>query len=216
MRVRIPAAVATLVADLTVCPGEFHLIHARDPASSAAVADALLGLAGSGGGSVQYLGQAWNELGDSRAFGLRRSIGRVQSRGNWMETRPVMESVLLPVRHHTILPDERLREIAGELARRFGLPGLPMQLPNDCASSDLECAACIRAFLGYPTLVVLEHPNAFADAPFLRPLINEIQQLRRRQGAVIWFTEHTSIIADRGVPASHHHRIVGGRLMEAT
>jgi phospholipid/cholesterol/gamma-HCH transport system ATP-binding protein len=213
MQLRTAGARATLVADLLVQPGGFHLVYSNDAAVSTAVADALLGLKATIGGSVRYLDQAWEELDEGHAIGLRCSIGRVQSRGNWMETRPVMEGVLLPMRHCSILPDTRLREMAGELARRFGLPGLPMQLPNDCATSDLECAACVRAFLGFPTLVVLEHPHALADAPLLRPMIDEIQRLRRRQGAAIWFTEHASIAADPGVPASHRHRIVGGRLV---
>lgn len=176
--------------------------------------DRLLGLDVSDAGTVRYLGRAWRDLTPPEAFAWRRSIGRVQSRGNWMETRSVMENLLLPLKHHTVVPENILRDSASLLARRFGLPGLPVHLPEACPASDLERAACVRAFLGRPTLVVLEHPMEFEDSSVFEPMIDAIQQVRRRKGAVVWLTRHESIVSDRSVPADRRYRISGGQLLD--
>jgi phospholipid/cholesterol/gamma-HCH transport system ATP-binding protein len=114
----------------------------------------------------------------------------------------------------TVLPENLLRADASHLAQRFGLPGLPALLPEECPATDLQRAACIRAFLGRPTLVVLEHPIKFQDSGILEPMTNAIQQVRRRQGAVVWFTEHESVVADLCLPASRRYRISGGQLLD--
>jgi len=199
--------------DFRLFPGELHLVHSRRKDRSSAIADALLGLSDPGRGAVSYLDRDWRELDAEESFALRRSVGRVQSQGNWMETRTVMENLLLPSRHNSVIPDQLLRERASNLAQRFGLPGLPLQLPSECAPADLESAACVRAFLGRPTLVILEHPMEFQDSALLLPMIDALQQVRRRGGSVIWFSEHMSLVTEPSIPADHRYRIVGGRLL---
>jgi len=207
------SVVPAFQVDMLVWPGDLQIVHTRDKDSSGDIADGLLGL-GTAGGDVRYLGRAWRELNPAAALNLRRGVGRVQSGGNWMETRSVMENLLLPVLHHTILPERQLRQGASELARRFGLPGLPTSLPGECTTADLERAACVRAFLGHPTLVILEHPMKFEDASLLAPMMNAIQQVRWRQGAVIWFTEHLAHLRDASIPADRRCLLAGTRLRE--
>jgi phospholipid/cholesterol/gamma-HCH transport system ATP-binding protein len=125
-----------------------------------------------------------------------------------------MDNVLTPALHHTILPEHELRERACVLAQQFGLPGLPMLAPEDCAPSDLERAACVRAFLRRPALVVLEHPMALEDSDLLLPLMSAIQQLRRRGGAVVWFTEHASHAREASLCADRHRELVDTHLID--
>ena len=210
---RVPASASSpeLVCDISVHPGDLQVLFSPDRASSTAVADGLLGLAGSG--DVRFRGQAWSDLSPSAANRLRGGVGRVLSRGNWMETRSVMENLLLPLRHHTVLPDRHLREMACRLAGSFGLPGLPTLLPHRCSAADLERAACIKAFVGSPDLVILEHPLDFGDAGLLSPLIEAIQGVRRQGGAVVWFTGKRSVSEDPCIPADRRYRMVRNRLL---
>ena len=214
VRVRARGALPALTLDFVLCPAELHLIHSRHKERSSDIVDALLGLSDAGTGSVRFLDRAWHQLNMREACELRRAVGRVQDRGNWMEARSVMDNVLMPIRHHTILSEQEMRGLASALARQFGLPGLPLLLPGDCAPGDLERAACVRAFLGRPALVVLEHPMAFEDSALLVPLINAIQQVRRRGGAVLWFTEHASHAAEASLSADRHRELVDTQLID--
>jgi len=214
VRIGARGAFPALTLDLVLHPGELELIRARHKAGSRDITDALLGLSELEAGRVSFRGRAWHELARHEAFELRRGIGRVQESGNWMETRSVLDNLLLPARHHTVLPEEELRERAGLLARAFGLPGLPLLQPGECTPADLERAACVRAFLGRPALVVLEHPMAFADSELLVPLLNAVQQVRRRGGAVLWFTEHAAHAAEVALSADRRRELVDAHLID--
>jgi phospholipid/cholesterol/gamma-HCH transport system ATP-binding protein len=198
--------------DLRLQAGELHLVHSPTMGQSAALADALLGLAGAG--EVRFLGLAWADIDAAEACRLRSRIGRVMNGGNWLENRSVMENLLLPLRHQTVLAEEIIRQRASELALSFGLPGIPTLLPHQCSESDLERAACVRAFLGRPKLLVLEQPIEATESRTFPPLINAVQQLRRRGGAIIWFTHKRSLLEEPGISADRRYRIAGSRLLQ--
>lgn len=207
-----PRGASILVDDLRLQAGELHLVHSPTTGHSTALADALLGLAGAG--EVRFLGLAWADLDAAEASRLRSHIGRVMSAGNWLENRSVMENLLLPLRHQTVLAEEIIRQRASELALSFGLPGIPTLLPHQCSESDLERAACVRAFLGRPKLVVLEQPIEATESRSFPPLVNAVQQLRRRRGSIIWFTQQRSLLEEPGISADRRYRIAGSRLLQ--
>lgn len=214
LRIAARSALPALSIDLTLGLGELHLVLTRHKEHSSDISDGLLGLGETGGDSVSYLGTPWSALSLREAFARRRGVGRIRSQGQWMETRSVMENVLLPSMHHTILPETQLRESASALALRFGLPGLPTALPDECTTADLERAACVQAFLGRPSLVILEHPMEYEDSSLLASMMNAIQQVRRRGGSVIWFTEHMAHLTDASIPADRRFRLVGAQLLD--
>lgn len=203
-----------LTLSLDLRAGELQLIHSPDVDLSTSIADLLLGLRRSDRGSVRFDGARWDEMPEAEAFRLRGRIGRVLTHGNWITTWSVMDNVLLPARHHTVMPAGQLRELACGLARQFGLPGLPVLLPGECAAADLERAACVRAFLGRPRLVILEHPLDDGGSGLLPALMSAVQRLRRRGGAVIWMTRDRSLLERRDISADRRYRIVGGLLLD--
>lgn len=205
----VQGRVAELSVGLKVRPGEFHIISTTSVDDSAAIGDGLMGL--SGRGEVRFLDSNWSSMTANEAGRMRSRIGRIPARGRWLEDRSVLENVLLPQRHHTILSDDVLEEKAARLATAFRLPGIPLQRPQDCLDIDLACAACVRAFLGRPELVILEHPTYGADGTPLEPLLAEAQHVCRRGGGVVWFTRR-----DRLFPALagvKRHRLTGHRLI---
>ncbi len=197
--------------DLQLHSGELILLHASEKSRSTAIADALLGLSHHSG-TVYYRQQSWAAMPPVQARTARREVGRIQSSGNWIESVSVMDNILLPLMHHTIVPEDILRAAACDLARRFGLPGLPQNLPADCPPADLQRCACIRAFLGRPLLAILEYP--LPGGGNHSALISCIQQVRRRNGAVLWITDDDNILADHALPANRRYRLLGSQLIE--
>jgi phospholipid/cholesterol/gamma-HCH transport system ATP-binding protein len=202
-----------LTLDLTLGGGGFHLIYSGSRDYSAALADTCLGLIEPDNGVVSFLGQDWRALDQNRAHALRGHVGRVMTRGNWIETRSIMENIVLPQRHSTHRSDASLNQEAARLAQRFGLPGLPIGYPDACLPADLERAACTRAFMGRPLLVILEHPMELTYPELLPALINAGQKVRKRGGAVLWITSLEQLFEDRSLPTTQRHRIVGGALI---
>lgn len=209
-------AVDTLPAlrcGLVVEAGELLLIRSPSKRRTSLLVDLLLGLGGAGG-EVDFLGHPWAGIPWAEANRLRSQVARLSGRGDWIETRSVLENLLLPLRHHTTIPDDRLRARASDTARRFGLPGIPTQLPGECLPGDLLRAGLVRAFLGRPRLVILEHPLKDEGRALLPMLIEGIREVRQRGGAVLWFTRDKAIVYDQSIPADHRYQIAGSQMLK--
>lgn len=194
--------------------GELALVQCSDAAESALIADACVGLRTPRSGAVRFMGQDWEALGPAARSRLRSSIGRVFSRGNWLEHLSVADNILLPSLHHTHRPERELREQAVALARSFALPGLPTGRPNAHPRSDLQRAACVRALMGSPSLIVLEEPTDHIFPEALAPLINGLRRLRDKGAAVLWFALDRRVWQDRSIPVDRRFRLFGRALTE--
>jgi len=202
---------------LTIEPGDLILIDARDARRAAHFADLCCGMVPLETGSVRFLDQDWTTLPDDLAASQRGRMGRVFGDGGWIDFLDVPTNIMLGALHHTQRSPDALRTEAASLAHRFGLPGLPMGRPGDLAPSDLRRAACLRAFLGNPMLLLLENPTSAQDVALLPPLLNQMAEARARGAAAIWLTQGDLVWRDRSFPATTRlrlmdHGLVGHRM----
>ena len=202
-----------LTLDMRLASGDLHLVFCTSRAHTSLLGDTCLGLIPPSSGEVRLLDQDWQMLGRARAHELRAHVGRVLARGNWLETRSVWENIVLQQLHTTQRSATAINREAGRLARDFGLPGLPVEYPEACPAADLERAACVRAFMGRPALVILEHPMTLTYPDMLVPLIQAIQRVRNRGGAVLLITNLTGLFDDASLPVTQRHRIAGGLMV---
>jgi phospholipid/cholesterol/gamma-HCH transport system ATP-binding protein len=201
---------------LRLAMGELALIDAPEPELAAAFADLAAGLQPAATGTVRVLGQDWAELTRDAASTLRSRIGRVFGDGGWIPHLDVATNVVLPALHHTARSEAVLRERAAELAMMFGLPGLPLSRPSALPRDDLARAACVRALLGQPRLLLLESPLQRGIAiEIARPLLDACARLRRDGGAVVWLTRTPAIWNDPAIPAAHRLRLSDHGLVPA-
>ncbi|MGD2099710.1 MAG: hypothetical protein PVG35_19195 [Desulfobacterales bacterium] len=201
---------------LSICSGELALIRLARLEQTGGFADACSGIFSPTSGRIFFLGRNWLELAPDQANALRGRIGRVFRTGNWINHLSLMENILLPQLHHTRRPARRLRDEAGKLAEQFGLPGLPLGLPGDFTAADLRRAACVRAFLGRPLLILLEEPTSGIYLEVISALMTAIREARERGAAVIWLTQKDLIWNDQTLPVTQRYRLVSGKLMEMT
>jgi phospholipid/cholesterol/gamma-HCH transport system ATP-binding protein len=201
---------------LSVYSGELVLIRLAQLEQTSTFADTCAGIIKPATGAVYFLGRNWPELPPDQANALRGRIGRVFRTGNWINHLALMENILLSQLHHTRRSVRQLRDEAGELAQQFGLPGVPLDLAGDIPAADLQRAACVRAFLGRPALVVLEEPTAGIYLEIISALMNAVRAARARGAAVIWLTRKNLIWNDQTLPVTQRYRLITGKLREVT
>jgi phospholipid/cholesterol/gamma-HCH transport system ATP-binding protein len=192
---------------LQLLPGELALIETNDLRRAAWFADLCCGLVRLSEGTVTFLGRDWTAMSRDHAAALRGRIGRVFAEGGWIEFADMATNVLLPQLHHTRRDGRDVREEAAKLACVFGLPGLPMGRPRDLSTKDLARAACIRAFLGEPALLLLESPLHGRFADLMVPLIETLTSARQNGAAAIWLSSNDLVWGDRSIPCSHRLRL---------
>ena len=201
---------------LSVGGGDLVLIRLARLEQTAAFADACAGIIKPRSGSVRFLGRNWQDLPPDQANALRGRIGRVFKTGNWINNLSLLDNILLPQRHHTRRSTRQLCEEAGKLADQFGLPGIPLGLPGDLTAAELQRAACVRAFMGRPLLILLEEPTSGIFLEIISALMDAVREARDRGAAVIWLTRKGLIWNDQTLPVTRRYRLVAEKLMEVT
>lgn len=194
--------------------GDLVLIRVVDLDQAELWADLAVGLVTPENGQVCILGNDLSDLDTETCNWLRGRVGRVFSRGNWMDRLSLLDNILLSARHHSGRSDDDLRAEASALATAFDLPGIPLGTPDGFTRIDLQRAACVRAFLGNPRLVILEDPTYSARGNLLRPLVGAIRAARDRGAAVLWFSLAAEIWRDQSIPVTRRYRMTANELME--
>lgn len=196
--------------------GELSMIRIESRQQGTALADTGAGLIIPRHGKITFLGKRWLELRPDIANGLRGRIGRIFSKGSWVGHLSVLDSLLLPQLHHTRRSVAELRDEAAMLAENFDLPGLPVGHPDDTLPIDLQRAACVRAFMGQPVLILIEESNPGCFKEMMPSLMNAIRNARDRGAAVLWLTSDKFIWRDHSIPAGRRYRLAGRRFMEVS
>ncbi len=183
----------------TLRRGELALVqleagHLRTP-----LADAAQGLVEPLQGSVHFLGASWADMPLAAKAAARAKIGRVFEEPGWIAELAMDENIVLSQRHHSRRPLASIRDEASELARRFSLPGLPLGTPAEMRAPDLRRAACVRAFLGEPELLILERPSAGIYPEVMPALMASVRAARERGAAVLWTTDNPEELRDPGI-----------------
>jgi phospholipid/cholesterol/gamma-HCH transport system ATP-binding protein len=208
-------AAAHAPLSLKLLAGDFVLIECDDPAWGAGFADICCGLWPLQHGAARFFDRDWTGLSHLYTAALRGRIGRVFHDGGWIAFLDMETNILLPQLHHTRREMPELRAAAAELAHDFGLPGLPVGLPGALSAADLSRAACIRAFLGNPLLVLLESPLQGQPEGLAAPLVNAVLAACDHGAAAVWLTPGDAVWADRSAPATARLRLSEQGLSQA-
>ena len=167
-------------------PGDLLIVRMERENERLPLADTAEGLMTPKQGRVLFFEEDWQSMSPDYSAAQRGKIGRLFEEGGWVSDLEVDQNIMLAQRHHTRRSDHEIMEEALQLARVFGLPGLPRGRPASIRRWDLRKAACIRAFLGLPKFIILEQPVRGFYADLVAPLISAVQSARRRGAAVLW------------------------------
>jgi phospholipid/cholesterol/gamma-HCH transport system ATP-binding protein len=202
------SALPNAALDLCLMPGDCALIETPDPARATAFADLCCGLDALRDGEARFLGYDWTKLAAERADALRGRIGRTYQRGAWIDALGTHVNIMLARLHHTREPAALVVRAATDLARQFGLPGLPLVRPDQLSEGDLLRAGCVRAFLGEPQILLLEGAISADHEELAAPLLELLSRALDRGAAAICFTRELSLWRGQAFPLSHRLRLL--------
>lgn len=199
--------------DIDLCRGELALVHLEAMMTSSLLADACVGLLYPTKGTVHFQGQAWATIAPDRASALRGTIGRVFDGQAWVSHLDMAENIMLSQLYHTTRPYDGIRKEAQRLAQTFGLPGLPRRAVDQMLPADLQRAACVRAFMGKPALIVLESPTRGLYPRIMGALVNNLRRQREHGTAVLWLTCDELVWRDQAVRPTQKYHMAGSQLV---
>jgi phospholipid/cholesterol/gamma-HCH transport system ATP-binding protein len=201
-------------AHFALYSGQLALVRLENLRQAAFYADLFSGLTPPFDGTVFFFGRDWQTAPADTLNAMRGRIGRVFSSGSWLEGFSLVENILMPQLHHTRRPIPELRQEAAQLAEQFSLPGLPLGQPEKYSRADLQRSACVRAFLGTPSLLLLEDPTFGVYPRIMTALVSAIRRARNRGAAVLWMTLSDEVWGDDSIPVDRLFSVSGRKLTE--
>jgi phospholipid/cholesterol/gamma-HCH transport system ATP-binding protein len=193
--------------DLELPRGQVALVQVDDEADATALVDLCVGLIDPGAGQVRFRGVDWTTRTPSERLNRRRRIGAIVHTDVWPSHMTVMEAVLVARSYHFDQPRAEMIAEATDLARLFGLPGLPVGRRETTPTRALVRAACVRGFLGSPDLIVVQDQMLDQTSELAGPMARAISAGCDRGATVLWITTSLAAPAAQFVQADHHFRL---------
>ncbi len=183
-------------ACFALAPGALAMVQVDAAHWRTPLADLAGGLLTPASGEVRWLGESWGAMSADRAAAERGRIGRVFAEGGWLSNLDVDENLILAARYHTSRPDAEILEEARALGRRFGLDPLPSGRPHTLGRRELRRAQWVRAWLGAPRLLLLDHPADDLESSWKDALVEAVNAACAAGTTVLWITANSEEWSD--------------------
>lgn len=152
-------------------------------------------------GQVLVFGQDVGQMDAAQLYAMRRRMGMLFQFGALFTDLSVFENVAFPLREHTSLPDELIRDIVLMKLDAVGLRGARRLMPGEVSGGMARRVALARAIALDPELVMYDEPFSGLDPISLHTAARLIRQLNDALGITSIIVSHdvaeTFEIADR-------------------
>jgi phospholipid/cholesterol/gamma-HCH transport system ATP-binding protein len=151
-------------------------------------------------GTVSVAGQVVNKLDTDDLYKLRRKMGMLFQFGALFTDLTVFDNVAFPLREHTDLPEELIRDLVLMKLNAVGLRNAHKLKPNEISGGMARRVALARAIALDPELIMYDEPFAGLDPISMGVTANLIRNLNNTLGSTSILVSHdvneTFAIAD--------------------
>jgi phospholipid/cholesterol/gamma-HCH transport system ATP-binding protein len=129
------------------------------------------------GGQVSVAGQVVHKLGNDDLYRLRRKMGMMFQESGLFSDLNVYENIAFPMREHTDLPEEMIRDLVLMKLHAVGLRGTHAMRTGDLSGGMSRRVALARAIALDPLLIMYDEPFAGLDPISLNVIASIIRRL---------------------------------------
>ena len=141
-------------------------------------------------GQMLFDGQDVTPMNQTQLYAARRRMGMLFQFGALFADLSVFENVAFPLREHTDLSDDLIRDIVLMKLNAVGLRGARDLMPSDLSGGMARRIALARAIALDPELVMYDEPFSGLDPISLATAARLIRQLNDSMGLTSIFVSH--------------------------
>lgn len=124
----------------------------------------------------------------------RDKLGFIFQEYNLLDTLTVGENIVLPLNLKRVPLDQTQRELQ-HVAEQLGVTDQLGKFPYELSGGQRQRAACARAIITHPALVLADEPTGALDSANSRNLMHTFEQMNRALGSTILMVTHDAVVA---------------------
>lgn len=128
-------------------------------------------------GSVKFMGKVVHELSEDELYKIRLQMGMMFQTSGLFTDLSVFDNLAFPLREHTNLPEEIIRDLVLMKLHAVGLRNAHTLMPNELSGGMERRVALARATATDPALIIYDEPFAGLDPISLNTIANLIRKL---------------------------------------
>lgn len=179
---------------LTVRRGEFTAIMGASGSGKSTLLHVISTIDRVSAGEIVVDGQRLADQKEDQLSAFRRDkLGFIFQEYNLLDTLTVGENILLPLnlkRVDAATAGRELQRVAGVLGVTDQLEKFPVEL----SGGQRQRAACARAIITSPALVLADEPTGALDSHNSRALMRTFSQMNRELGSTILMVTHDAVV----------------------
>ena len=175
---------------LDIVEGAITCIIGMSGAGKSTILRLLDGLRKPDAGHVYVRGQDICHMREADLIEMRTRIGFAFQFAALFDSMTVGDNIALPLREHTSLSEEEIREIVVHTLDSVGLAHTSDNMPSELSGGMLKRAGFARAVVTNPDLVLYDEPTTGLDPIVTHLLTDTIQRLRKQLNATAVVISH--------------------------
>lgn len=199
--------------DFSMNRGDITVVMVEEGLEHLPLAPLAQGLLKPDSGKVYFEGECWEDAGLGRQSMMRGRIRRVFEHYGWVANLDMMENLCVAESHHTQRPLEDIQQEVRSLARRFGIEDVPDERPSRVHPLILRKLEWVRAFVGNPSLIILERPFSGAPKADGASLIEAVCEATKRGVSVLWISDDPRVVECREWACVRRFRMNGEKML---
>jgi phospholipid/cholesterol/gamma-HCH transport system ATP-binding protein len=162
-------------------------------------------------GQILFDGTDVSQLSRRDLYRLRLRMGMLFQNGALLTDMDVFENVAFPLREHTNLPDELIRNIVLTKLQAVGLRGAASLMPPELSGGMARRVALARAMATDPEMLIYDEPFTGLDPISMGMIVRLVRQMNYALGITSIVVSHD--VEELAILADQSYLIAGGKVV---
>ncbi|MGL5150399.1 MAG: ABC transporter ATP-binding protein [Clostridium sp.] len=181
--------------DLTISEGEFIGIMGPSGSGKSTLINVISTLDVPTEGKVLINGKNVKAMGEGEIAKFRyNNMGFIFQEFNLLEELTLRENIGVPLMVAGKSKEEIDRGVM-EISKKLEIVAFLDKFPTQCSGGQKQRAACARALVNNPTLIICDEPTGNLDTKNSHGLLNILKKMNEEEGKTILMVTHDSMIA---------------------